>query len=378
MAFKAENDKSNLVDYHSKPAEHLLGLPSPSRISIWWNIGSILAVLLGVQIVTGFFLSIHYTADIINTFTSVIHIIRDAPGGWAIRNFHANGATLFFVFLYLHIGRGLYYQRYISQPKSWIIGITIIFLSIATAFLGYVLPWGQMSFWGATVITNLVSAIPYLGPSIVEWLWGGFSVGQRTLNRFFSLHFIIPFVIGALAALHILFLHEKGSTNPLGETTHIRKIPFHPYFSWKDIVGFLFLFILLVTLGIAPNLLNDPENYIPANPIITPVHIQPEWYFLFAYAILRSIPRKLGGVIALVISIAVMYFLPFVKDKEISSAFILPYQVCFWFFVVSFMILTWLGACPIEEPYTYIAGPISVFYFVRLGALAIPYWKFLF
>jgi len=364
------------VDYH-KPGEHLLGLPSPSRISIWWNIGSILAVLLGVQIVTGFFLSIHYTADIVNTFTSVIHIIRDAPGGWAIRNFHANGATLFFVFLYLHIGRGLYYQRYISQPKSWIIGITIIFLSMATAFLGYVLPWGQMSFWGATVITNLVSAIPYLGPSIVEWLWGGFSVGQRTLNRFFSLHFIMPFVIGALAALHILFLHEKGSTNPLGETTHIRKIPFHPYFSWKDIVGFLFLFILLIALGIAPNLLNDPENYIPANPMITPVHIQPEWYFLFAYAILRSIPRKLGGVIALVISIAVMYFLPFVKDKEMSSAFILPYQVCFWFFVVSFMVLTWLGACPIEEPYTYIAGPISVFYFVRLGALAIPYWKFL-
>jgi len=309
----------------------------------------------------------HYTADLVNTFTSVIHIIRDVPFGWLFRNLHANGASLFFLFIYIHIGRGLYYQSYLTQPRTWLVGVTILLIRMATAFLGYVLPWGQISFWGATVITNLLSAIPYLGPRMVEWIWGGFSVGQSTLNRFFSLHFIIPFVIAALSALHLIFLHEQGSTNPLGNLHHTSKVPFHPYFSWKDFVGFIILFILFAFLGFFyPTLLGDPENFIPANSIVTPVHIQPEWYFLFAYAILRSIPSKLGGVIALVMSIAILYFLPLIgllKDN-ISRAFSLLYQVTFWALVILFMVLTWLGACPIEEPYLNVAGPLTVFYFL--------------
>lgn len=381
MAFKAGNENSNLVSYlrAKSPAEEVLGLPSPSGISIWWNWGSILGLLLVLQILTGLFLSIHYTADILNTFSSVIHIIRDAPMGWLFRNLHSNGASLFFVFMYLHIGRGLYYQSFISQPRTWMVGVTILLIRIATAFLGYVLPWGQMSFWGATVITNLLSAIPYLGPSIVEWIWGGFAVGQTTLNRFFSLHFVLPFLIAGLRLLHLIFLHEKGSTNPLGETSHVSKIPFHPYFSWKDSVGFITLFFLLVILGFfIPTVLGDPENFIPANSIVTPVHIMPEWYFLFAYAILRSIPRKLGGVIALVISIAVLYFIPLGrKIKEIiPTTFSFPYQVVYWRLVVMFLLLTWLGGCPIEDPYLTIAGIMTVTYFSRFGLLIRTfYWS---
>ncbi len=364
----------------ANPAEQLLGLPSPIRFSIWWNGGSILGLLLGLQILTGLFLSIHYTADMTNTFASVIHIMRDVPAGWLFRNLHANGASLFFVFLYLHVGRGLYYQRYITQPHTWIVGVTIFLIRIATAFLGYVLPWGQISFWGATVITNLVSAIPYLGTSIVEWVWGGFSVGQSTLNRFFSLHFILPFLIGALRGLHILFLHEKGSTNPLGEINHVRKIPFHPYFSWKDIVGFVVLLAILVALGFFfPTLLGDPENFNHASPIVTPVHIQPEWYFLFAYAILRSIPRKLGGVVALAASIMILYFLPLraTYGKIVPASFTPPYQVVYWNLVIFFLLLTWLGACPIEEPYATLAIPVRILYFLSFVVLvSLPaFWK---
>nr|YP_010833234.1 cytochrome b [Philine kinglipini]WFG53981.1 cytochrome b [Philine kinglipini] len=354
------------------PMEEVLGLPSPSGFSIWWNGGSILGVLLVFQILTGLFLSMHYTADMVTTFSSVIHTIRDAPMGWLFRNLHANGASLFFVFMYMHIGRGLYYQSYITQPHTWMVGVTILFVSMATAFLGYVLPWGQMSFWGATVITNLLSAIPYLGPSTVEWIWGGFSVGQSTLNRFFSLHFILPFLIGGLSLLHLIFLHEKGSTNPLGDLNHISKIPFHPYFTWKDIVGFLVLIGMLVILGFfMPTVLGDPENFIPANSMVTPVHIMPEWYFLFAYAILRSIPSKLGGVIALVMSIAVLYFLPLAGQIKgvVPSAFSVTYQLVYWILIVMFILLTWLGACPIEEPYLVIAGVMTVLYFSSFGLL---------
>lgn len=355
-----------------RPIEEVLGLPSPSGFSIWWNGGSILGVILVFQILTGLFLSMHYAADIETTFSSVIHTIRDAPIGWLFRNLHANGGSLFFVFIYIHIGRGLYYQRYITQPHTWIVGVTILFVRMATAFLGYVLPWGQMSFWGATVITNLLSAIPYLGPSTVEWIWGGFSVGQATLNRFFSLHFILPFAIGGLSLLHLIFLHEKGSTNPLGDLNHVRKIPFHPYFTWKDIVGFLVLIGIMVILGFfLPTVLGDPENFIPANSIVTPVHIIPEWYFLFAYAILRSIPRKLGGVVALVISIAILYFLPLAGQIKgiVPTAFSLSYQLVFWTLIVIFILLTWLGACPIEEPYLVISGIITVLYFSSFGLL---------
>nr|YP_010883661.1 cytochrome b [Carychium tridentatum]WIV81381.1 cytochrome b [Carychium tridentatum] len=359
--------------------EMMAGLPTPVNISIWWNGGSILGLLLGLQIVTGLFLSMHYTADMVNTFNSVIHITRDVPAGWLFRGLHANGASLFFMFIYLHMGRGLYYQSYLNQPRTWLIGVTIFLISMATAFLGYVLPWGQMSFWGATVITNLLSAIPYWGAAIVEWVWGGFSVSQSTLNRFFSLHFILPFLIGALSALHLLFLHEKGSTNPLGDLSGSNKIPFHPYFSWKDMVGFLILFILLVMVSLFfPTLLGDPENFMTANPMVTPTHIQPEWYFLFAYAILRSIPSKLGGVIALAMSIIIWYFLPLAtKWKSSSTPFTPPYQYSFWIFIIVFAILTWLGACPIEEPYLTLAGPCTVLYFgLIISLLIIPFfWK---
>nr|YP_004222604.1 cytochrome b [Notodoris gardineri]ABL09051.1 cytochrome b [Notodoris gardineri] len=364
----------------ANPAEQFLGLPSPMSFSIWWNGGSILGLLLGLQIVTGLFLSMHYTADMTNTFASVVHIMRDVPAGWLFRNLHANGASLFFMFIYLHIGRGLYYQSYITQPHTWMVGVTIFLVSMATAFLGYVLPWGQMSFWGATVITNLVSAVPYLGTMIVEWIWGGFSVGQSTLNRFFSLHFILPFGIGALSALHILFLHEKGSTNPLGETNHVSKIPFHPYFTWKDIVGFVIVFGMLGLLGFFfPTILGDPENFNQASPMVTPVHIQPEWYFLFAYAILRCIPSKLGGVVALAMSVMILYFLPLsaAYGKLVPSSFTPPYQVMFWNLVMFFVLLTWLGACPIEEPYASMAIPVSILYFLSFVLLVtLPYlWK---
>nr|YP_010574736.1 cytochrome b [Carminodoris armata]UZI00307.1 cytochrome b [Carminodoris armata] len=364
----------------ANPAEQFLGLPSPMSFSIWWNGGSILMLLLGLQILTGLFLSMHYTADMTNTFASVIHIMRDVPAGWLFRSLHANGASLFFVFLYLHIGRGLYYQSYITQPHTWMVGVTIFLVSMGTAFLGYVLPWGQMSFWGATVITNLVSAIPYLGTMVVEWIWGGFSVGQSTLNRFFSLHFILPFMVGALSALHILFLHEKGSTNPLGELNHISKIPFHPYFSWKDIVGFIVMLGMLLALGFFfPALLGDPENFNQASPMVTPVHIQPEWYFLFAYAILRSIPSKLGGVLALAASIVILYFLPLgaAYGKIVPASFTPPYQVVYWTLIIFFVLLTWLGACPIEEPYATLAVPISILYFLAFVVLvSLPaIWK---
>nr|NP_038231.1 cytochrome b [Pupa strigosa]BAA89020.1 Cytb [Pupa strigosa] len=357
----------------SYQTENLLGLASPSSFSVWWNGGSILGTLLGFQILTGLFLSMHYSADILSAFSSVAHIMRDAPVGWLMRNLHANGASLFFVFIYLHVGRGLYYQSYTTQPHTWLVGTTILFVSMATAFLGYVLPWGQMSFWGATVITNLVSAIPYLGHYIVEWIWGGFSVGPATLNRFFSLHFILPFAIAGLSALHILFLHEKGSTNPLGDLNHVSKIPFHPYYTWKDIVGFMLVLMCLGVLGFyMPTYLGDPDNFIHANPMVTPVHIQPEWYFLFAYAILRTIPSKLGGVIALVMSIAILYLLPLGGATiNYPAAFNPLYQYVFWVLVSTFGLLTWLGACPIEEPYSTLAVPLTVLYFILFGWLLI-------
>lgn len=271
---------------------------------------------------------------------------------------------MFFLFIYFHIGRGLYYKSYKTQPFTWVVGVIIFFVRIATAFLGYVLPWGQMSFWGATVITNLISAIPYFGPSLVEWIWGRFSVGQPTLTRFFSLHFILPFAIIALSIIHLLFLHEKGSTNPLGDLNHSGKIPFHPYYSWKDIVGFLVLFsVLFFIVFFYPNILGDPENFSIANFKVTPTHIQPEWYFLFAYAILRSIPSKLGGVLALLISILVLIFLPFGKGKR-GGAYDPIFQFSFWILVSIFILLTWLGACPIEEPYTTLAVPCTILYFL--------------
>nr|YP_009995361.1 cytochrome b [Ochthebius glaber]QNP09777.1 cytochrome b [Ochthebius glaber] len=343
----------------------LIDLPSPSNISAWWNFGSLLGLCLGIQIVTGLFLAMHYTADINMAFNSVIHICRDVNFGWLIRTTHANGASFFFICIYLHIGRGLYYGSY-NLTMTWTMGVIILFIVMATAFLGYVLPWGQMSFWGATVITNLLSAIPYLGMNIVQWLWGGFAVDNATLTRFFTLHFLMPFIIAALVMIHLLFLHQTGSNNPLGTNSNIDKIPFHPYFSYKDIFGFIMMLTMLIMLTLMnPYMLGDPDNFIPANPLVTPVHIQPEWYFLFAYAILRSIPNKLGGVIALVMSIAILLFMPFMSNKKIQSNNFYPInKILFWSLVSIVILLTWIGARPVEDPYILIGQILTVSYFL--------------
>nr|QVL29133.1 cytochrome b [Ceratitis fasciventris] len=343
----------------------LVDLPAPINISAWWNFGSLLGLCLIIQILTGLFLAMHYTADINLAFNSVNHICRDVNYGWLLRTMHANGASFFFICIYLHVGRGIYYGSYLFTP-TWLIGVLILFLVMATAFMGYVLPWGQMSFWGATVITNLLSAIPYLGIDLVQWVWGGFAVDNATLTRFFTFHFILPFIVLAMTLIHLLFLHQTGSNNPIGINSNIDKIPFHPYFTFKDIVGFIIMImaLLLLTL-INPYLLGDPDNFIPANPLVTPVHIQPEWYFLFAYAILRSIPNKLGGVIALVLSIAILAILPFYNLSKFRGIQFYPInKILFWIMVVTVILLTWIGARPVEEPYVLTGQILTVVYFL--------------
>nr|ABI85317.1 cytochrome b [Bactrocera dorsalis] len=343
----------------------LVDLPAPINISAWWNFGSLLGLCLIIQILTGLFLAMHYTADINLAFNSVNHICRDVNYGWLLRTLHANGASFFFICIYLHVGRGIYYGSYLFTP-TWLVGVLILFLVMATAFMGYVLPWGQMSFWGATVITNLLSAIPYLGIDLVQWVWGGFAVDNATLTRFFTFHFILPFIVLAMTLIHLLFLHQTGSNNPIGLNSNIDKIPFHPYFSYKDIVGFVIMIAVLILLTlINPYLLGDPDNFIPANPLVTPVHIQPEWYFLFAYAILRSIPNKLGGVIALVLSIAILAILPFYHLSKFRGIQFYPInKILFWTMVVTVILLTWIGARPVEEPYVLVGQILTVIYFL--------------
>nr|UKE80175.1 cytochrome b [Pyrota palpalis] len=342
----------------------LIDLPTPSNISLLWNFGSLLGLCLVIQIATGIFLAMHYCPNIEMAFNSVIHICRDVNYGWLIRTLHANGASFFFINIYAHVGRGMYYSSY-NLTHTWMVGVIILFLVMATAFLGYVLPWGQMSFWGATVITNLLSAIPYLGTSIVQWIWGGFAVDNATLTRFFTFHFLFPFIVAALVMIHLLFLHQTGSNNPLGTNSNIDKISFHPYFSFKDLLGFIIMIMTLVILSLTnPYLLGDPDNFIPANPLVTPVHIQPEWYFLFAYAILRSIPNKLGGVIALVMSIAILMILPFTNKKNFMSNQFYPInKILFWSMVATVILLTWIGARPVEDPYILTGQILTVVYF---------------
>nr|AKC99171.1 cytochrome b [Mus musculus helgolandicus] len=341
-----------------------IDLPAPSNISSWWNFGSLLGVCLMVQIITGLFLAMHYTSDTMTAFSSVTHICRDVNYGWLIRYMHANGASMFFICLFLHVGRGLYYGSY-TFMETWNIGVLLLFAVMATAFMGYVLPWGQMSFWGATVITNLLSAIPYIGTTLVEWIWGGFSVDKATLTRFFAFHFILPFIIAALAIVHLLFLHETGSNNPTGLNSDADKIPFHPYYTIKDILGILIMFLILMTLVLFfPDMLGDPDNYMPANPLNTPPHIKPEWYFLFAYAILRSIPNKLGGVLALILSILILALMPFLHTSKQRSLMFRPItQILYWILVANLLILTWIGSQPVEHPFIIIGQLASISYF---------------
>nr|AKP55379.1 cytochrome b [Microtus arvalis]AKP55380.1 cytochrome b [Microtus arvalis] len=341
-----------------------IDLPAPSNISSWWNFGSLLGLCLIVQILTGLFLAMHYTSDTATAFSSVAHICRDVNYGWLIRYMHANGASMFFICLFLHVGRGVYYGSY-NMIETWNMGIVLLFAVMATAFMGYVLPWGQMSLWGATVITNLLSAIPYIGTTLVEWIWGGFSVDKATLTRFFAFHFILPFIITALVLVHLLFLHETGSNNPTGLNSDADKIPFHPYYTVKDFLGVLILLMAFMILTLFfPDILGDPDNYTPANPLNTPPHIKPEWYFLFAYAILRSIPNKLGGVLALILSIVILAFMPLLHTSKQRALTFRPItQTMYWILVADLLVLTWIGGQPVEYPFIIIGQTASIAYF---------------
>nr|WMV00572.1 cytochrome b [Kikihia sp. 'aotea west'] len=342
----------------------LIDFPAPSNLSYWWNFGFVLGLCLTIQILTGLFLSMHYNANIMNAFESLSHICRDVNYGWILRVIHANGASLFFICVYLHVGRGLYYGSF-KYIETWSIGVIMLLMLMATAFLGYVLPWGQMSFWGATVITNLLSAIPYLGGMLVNWIWGGFAVDNATLTRFYSFHFILPFIVLSLTIIHLLYLHTTGSNNPLGINSNNDKVPFHPYFSIKDIMSlFLLMIIFFMLVMLEPYMLGDPDNFIPANPLVTPKHIQPEWYFLFAYAILRSIPNKLGGVIALFMSIFILMFVPLLNNSNFMGLNNYPInQIMFWYMVMILILLTWIGARPVELPYINFGMFLTLMYF---------------
>nr|AEP27731.1 cytochrome b [Brachycerus muricatus] len=342
----------------------MINLPTPSNITNMWNFGSLLGMSFCIQILTGIFLTMHYCPNVNLAFDSIIHINRDVNYGWLIRMLHMNGASMFFLFMYIHMGRGLYYMSY-NLHKTWLIGMLILIMSMATAFMGYVLPWGQMSFWGATVITNLLSAIPYLGSTIVKWLWGGFAINNATLTRFFTLHFLFPFIIMSLILMHLIMLHQTGSNNPLGTPLNTDKIPFHPYFTYKDLMSFMISIWVLIWICLEyPYIMSDPDNFVMANSLVTPKHIQPEWYFLFAYAILRSIPSKIGGILALISSIAVLGLLPLLyKSKFMNMSFYPLNKFTFWSFVCIFILLTWIGSQPVENPYISMSQILTYLYF---------------
>lgn len=346
--------------------KHLRTYPTPANISYLWSFGMLAGMCLVIQLVTGVIVAMHYAANTLIAFSSVEHIMRDVIGGWFIRYAHANGASFFFIVVYLHIARGLFFKSFIKNASAWVTGVIIFFLLMGTAFLGYVLPWGQMSFWGATVITNLCSAIPYVGDSLVYWLWGGFSVANATLNRFFSLHFLLPFVITAVILLHLFVLHNTGSTTPVGIDNE-EKLEFSPYFVLKDLVGFfIFLFFFMIFVTLYPNVLGHPDNFIEANPLVTPAHIVPEWYFLPFYAILRSIPDKLGGVAAMVLAIVMLAFLPVLNFSRVGSSHKISfsYKIGFWVFAGIFVLLLWVGGKAVEFPYLIIGQTATWLYFI--------------
>lgn len=354
---------------------HLIDYPAPSNISYFWSFGFLASMCLIIQLITGIFLTMHYTPNVLLAFSSVEHIMRDVNYGWLLRYLHANGASMFFIIVYLHIGRGLYYGSYLPPRQFlWCSGVLIFFLMMGTAFIGYVLPWGQMSFWGATVITNLASAIPVVGDAIVYWLWGGFSVDNATLNRFFSLHYLLPFVIAALSLVHLYLLHITGSGNPLGIHSKIDCLPFYPYSYVKDLFSFfIFLCFFSFFVFFSPNSLGHPDNYIEANSLVTPTHIVPEWYFLPFYAILRSIPDKLGGVVAMVAAILVLGALPFYSSSLIRSGLFRPYyKIVYWFLISIFLVLGWIGQNPVEEPYIFI-GQLATFFYFFIFVVVFPF-----
>jgi len=345
---------------------HIINYPTPVNLNYMWSFGSTAGICLVIQILTGIFLAMHYTPHIDFAFNSVEHIMRDVNNGWVLRYAHANGASMFFIVVYCHIFRGLYYGSYM-RPRGllWISGVLIFLVMMATAFMGYVLPWGQMSFWGATVITNLFSAIPFIGGSIVEWLWGGFSVDNATLNRFFSLHYLMPFLIAGLVIVHLSLLHKDGSNNPIGINTNLETVSFYPYFYVKDLFSFFILITLFsFFLFFFPNALGHSDNYIPANALVTPPHIVPEWYFLPFYAILRSIPDKLGGVVAMISAILVLMLLPFINTSRVRSSRFRPiFSLLYWFLFFDFLLLGWIGQNPVESPYIEVGVLATVFYF---------------
>ena len=348
---------------------YVIDSPQPSNISYLWNFGSLLAFCLIIQIITGVTLGMHYTPSISEAFDSVEHIMRDVNNGWLVRYLHSNTASAFFFLVYLHIGRGLYYGSY-KAPRGlvWTIGTIILIIMMATAFLGYVLPYGQMSLWGATVITNLMSAIPWVGQDIVEFIWGGFSVNNATLNRFFSLHFVLPFVLAALALMHLIALHDSsGSGNPLGVSGNYDRLPFSPYFIFKDLITiFLFIIILSIFVFFMPNVLGDSENYVMANPMQTPPAIVPEWYLLPFYAILRSIPNKLLGVIAMFSAILTLLIMPFSDLSKLRGIQFRPLsKIAFFIFVANFLILMQLGAKHVESPFIEFGQLSTTIYFAH-------------
>jgi len=353
--------------YLSLLKSHIITYPTPMNISYMWSFGFLAGMCLVWQILTGIFLAMHYVSDIPIAFYCVEHIMREVNGGWFLRYGHANGASMFFIVVYIHIFRGLYYTSYIKPRETlWMSGIIIFLLMMATAFLGYVLPWGQMSYWGATVITNLFSSIPFIGENIVEWLWGGFSVKNPTLNRFFSLHYTIPFLILGLVLVHLSLLHRVGSTNPAGIPDGVDYIPFYPYFIIKDLFSLVvFAFFFGFIIFYYPNVLGHPDNYVIGSSQSTPEHIVPEWYFLPFYAILRSVPSKFGGVLLMLGAIVVLLFLPFIHKDIYKTVENRPLHfILFWLLFFDFIILGWIGQKEVEAPFTYIGAIATSYYFI--------------